>query len=78
VNQLTVGHRGTLFNKNLIKLIHPIVEWLAKVATTSSIGLGIFFQHASAATGTGGGATVVRGVPCTLGPIQHGVTSTQM
>ena len=25
-----------------------------------------------------GGATVVKGVPCTLGPIQHGVTTTEM
>ena len=93
------------------------------VAATSSIGLGIFSQHANAASGNGatlangftcnigpggtttsshevltpsghenevchgntapvttgsGGATVVKGVPCTLGPIQHGVTTTQM
>lgn len=93
---------------------------LSIVATTSSIGLGIFSQHASAATGAsvfsgfpcnigpggtttsshevltpsgqeneqcrgntgpvtnGGGATVVKGVPCTLGPAQPGVITTQM
>lgn len=97
---------------------------LAIVATASSIGLGIFSQHASAAPGggngasvfegfscnigpggsttqshevltpsgqvneqchgdtgpvtNGGGATVVKGAPCTLGPAQPGVTTTQM
>ena len=39
---------------------------LAIVATTSSIGLGIFSQHASAATGDG--ASVLSGFPCNIGP----------
>ena len=55
-----------MYKMNTGMLLALVATTAALTITTSSIGVGIFSQHANAASGNGNGATQFKGFPCTL------------